>query len=212
VEPRRAHIDDMRALRLYAFRLRGRMRSVKSYALEELTTAKLTDIAVIRREAKQPAVWEKLARREIGERERAALEFILDKLRDYGTLRVNEATIWARAIYPLLALAERDDIRAWSLVPLSGRFNDVEIGGEVDGALASSFAEEVELPYFIVVEAKRGVGGTDPMASSSARCCARRSATSTRVIQRSRSTAASPSATSGPSSAAGSTGANPSRR
>ena len=137
---------------------------MKSYAFKELTTAKLTDIAVIRHEAKQPAVWEKLARREIGERERAALEFILDKLRDYGTLRVNEATIWARAIYPLLALAERDDIRAWSLVPLSGRFDDVEIGGEVDGALASSFAEEVELPYFIVVEAKRGVGGTDPMA------------------------------------------------
>jgi hypothetical protein len=137
---------------------------MKSYAFKELTNAKLSEIAVIRHEAKQPAVWENLARREIGERERAALEFILDKLRDYGTLRVNEATIWARAIYPLLALAERDDIRAWSLVPLAGKFNDLEIGGEVDGALASSFAEEVELPYFIVVEAKRGVGGTDPMA------------------------------------------------
>ena len=35
---------------------------------------------------------------------------------------------------------------------------------EVDGALASSFDEEVEPPYFVVVEAKRGVGGTDPVA------------------------------------------------
>jgi hypothetical protein len=137
---------------------------MESYALKELTTAQLREVAVIRHEAKQPAVWEKLARREIGERERAALELILDKLRDYGTLRVNEATLWARAIYPLLALAERDDIRAWSLVPLAGTFNDVELGGEVDGALASSFAEEVELPYFIVAQAKRGVGGSDPMA------------------------------------------------
>ena len=137
---------------------------MKSYALKELTTAKLNEVAVIRHETRQPAVWDELARREIGQRERAALDFILDKLRDYGTLRVNEATIWARAIYPLLALAERDDIRAWALVPLAGKFNDVEIGGEVDGALASSFAEELGLPYLVVVEAKRGVGATDPMA------------------------------------------------
>jgi hypothetical protein len=140
------------------------MQPMKSYAFKDLTLAKLSEVAVIRHESRQPAVWDALARREIGARERAALEFILDKLRDYGTVRVNEATIWARAIYPLLALAERDDIRAWSLVPLSGRFNDIEIGGEIDGALASSFLEEIELPYFVVVEAKRGVGGTDPVA------------------------------------------------
>jgi hypothetical protein len=140
------------------------MAHVKTYAFKDLTLATLAEIAVVRHEPRQPALWEKLAQREIGQAERAAIALIIGKLTDYKTQRVNEATIWARAIYPLLALAERDDIRAWSLVPLAGKFNDVEIRGEVDGALASSFDEEVEPPYFVVVEAKRGVGGTDPVA------------------------------------------------
>ena len=139
------------------------MHFMKSYAFKDLTLAKLSEAAVIRHETRQPAVWDDLARREISARTRAAIEPILDKLRNYGVSRVNEATLWARAIYPLLALAERDDILAWSVVPLSGRFNDVEIGGEVDGALASSFLDQIELPYFVVVEAKRGVGATDPL-------------------------------------------------
>jgi hypothetical protein len=137
---------------------------VKTYPFKDLTLATLGEIAVIGHEPRQPAFWARLAQREIGQAERAAIALIMGKLVDYKTQRVNEATIWARAIYPLLALAERDDIRAWSLVPLAGKFNEIELRGEVDGALASSFDEEVEPPYFVVVEAKRGVGGTDPVA------------------------------------------------
>ncbi len=140
------------------------MAAVKTYAFKELSLATLAEIAVVRHEPRQPALWERLARREIGPTDRAAIALITGNLVDYKTQRVNEATIWARAIYPLLVLAERDDIRAWSLVPLAGKFNEVEIRGEVDGALASSFDEEVEPPYFVVVEAKRGVGGSDPVA------------------------------------------------
>jgi hypothetical protein len=137
---------------------------MKTYAFKDLTTATLGEIATIRAEPEQPAYWEKLAQREIDPHERAAIGFIVEKLRAYRTQRVNEATIWARAIYPLLALAERDDVRAWSGVPMGGTFADVEIRGEIDGALAKSFAEDIEPPYFVVVEAKRGIGGTDPMA------------------------------------------------
>jgi len=137
---------------------------MKTYAFKDLSMATLAEIAVVGHEPRQPAFWERLAQREIGQQQRAAIDFIVAKLIDYKTQRVNEATIWARAIYPLLALAERDDIRAWSQVPLAGKLNDAELRGEVDGALASSFDEEMELPYFVVVEAKRGVGGTDPVA------------------------------------------------
>jgi hypothetical protein len=136
---------------------------VKIYPLKDLTLATLAEIATVRHEPRQPAFWDGLARREIGQQERAAIDLIIGKLVDYKTQRVNEATLWARAIYPLLALAERDDIRAWSLIPLAGKCNEVEIRGEVDSALASSFDEEVELPYFVVVAAKRGAGGTDPV-------------------------------------------------
>jgi hypothetical protein len=149
---------------LLAVAPRRRIEAMKTYAFKDLSMAVLAEIAVVRHEPRQPAFWERLARREIGQQQRAAIDFIVAKLIDYKTQRVNEATIWARAIYPLLALAERDDIRAWSLVPLAGKLNDAELRGEVDGALASSFDEEIELPYFVVVEAKRGVGGTDPVA------------------------------------------------
>jgi hypothetical protein len=137
---------------------------MKTYALGDLSSATLAEVATIRHEPVQPAVWEELARREIGEQERAALRFIVDKIYYYKTTRANEATIWARAIYPLLALAERDDIRAFSAVPLAARFDGVEIRGEADGALAASIDEEVGLPYLVVLEAKRGIGASDPMA------------------------------------------------
>lgn len=137
---------------------------MKTYGFKELTHEKLAEIADVRHESMRPGVWEELARRELGERSRLAVSLLVDKLLYYKTQRVNEATIWARAIYPLLALAERDDIRAWSLIPLAAQFDDVEIRGEADGALAGSIDEEVGLPYLVVVEAKRGIGATDPMA------------------------------------------------
>ena len=43
-------------------------------------------------------------------------------------------------------------------------FGEIELRGEVDGALAASVDEEVSTPYLLVVEAKRGVAGRDPMA------------------------------------------------
>jgi hypothetical protein len=137
---------------------------MKSYTFGELTPAKLAEVAVLRFEHGQAVFWDELARREIGERERSALGHIADKLVDYKATRSNEATLWARAIYPLLALAERGTIRAFSLISLAARFEDVELHGETDGALASNFNEDVGLPYLVVVEAKRGAGASDPMS------------------------------------------------
>jgi hypothetical protein len=136
---------------------------MRKYAFAELTTAALAEIATLHHEPKQPGFWDDLGRLELSERERLAVGLIVEKLVDYKTQRANEATIWARAIYPLLALAERGDIRAFSLVPLSATFDDVEIRGEADGALAGSIDEEIGRPYLVVVEAKRGIAGTDPV-------------------------------------------------
>src|SRR5215475_9013250 len=97
---------------------------MKTYGFKELTPAVLAEIAVIRDEPVQPAVWEELARKELGERDRLALGIFTEKLLYYKTQRVNEATIWARAIYPLLMLAEKGKVRAWSLVPLAATFGE----------------------------------------------------------------------------------------
>jgi len=136
---------------------------MKTYAFKDLNTTTLPEVVVIRHEPRQPGAWEELARKELGESDGIALKLLVGKLIDYKTVRANEATLWARAIYPLLVLAEREDVRAFSLVPLAARFDDIELRGEVDGVLASSADDEVGLPFLVVVEAKRGISGTDPM-------------------------------------------------
>jgi hypothetical protein len=140
------------------------MGGMKTYAFNQLNATNLKDIATIRYEPAQPAVWEDLARREIGDAGREALAPIVKKLRDFGLHLANEATVWSRAIYPLLALAERRGIFAFSLVPLSATFDDLEIRGEADGALAASVNAEPSRPYLVVVEAKRGIGATEPVS------------------------------------------------
>lgn len=139
------------------------MLAMKTYAFNALTTAVLTEVAVIRREPSQPGFWDDLARRELPESDRSALGLVTAKLRNYKSHRANEATVWARAIYPLLVLAERGSICAFSMVPLAATFGDVELRGEADGALAESIDEDVGLPYVVVIEAKRGLSGTDPL-------------------------------------------------
>ena len=91
---------------------------MKTYPFNELNATKLREIASVHYELPEPGVWEELARRGIGERERTALVPILAKIRDLRLHLANEATIWARAIYPLLTLAERKGIFAFAGVPL----------------------------------------------------------------------------------------------
>ena len=140
------------------------MRPRKTYAFNALTSALLAEIVTLRHEPSVPELWDELARKELSEADRTAVGAVTAKLPYYRTQRVNEATIWARAIYPLLMLAERGTIRAWSMVSLSASFNDIELRGDADGALAPSMVEELGLPYLVVMAAKRGASGTDPMA------------------------------------------------
>jgi hypothetical protein len=152
------------------------MGRMKTYAFNELNATKLLEVATVHYEPPQPAVWEELARREIGEGARMALAFIIAKLRDFRLLLANEATVWARAIYPVLELAERGGVFAFALVSLSAKFDDIELRGEADGALAAGVNSEPETPYLVVVEAKRGIGATEPVSQlvGAMLCAARR--------------------------------------
>jgi hypothetical protein len=149
---------------------------MKTYAFNELNATKLLEVAAIHHELPRPDVWEVLARGEISEGDRVALGLIIAKIRDVRLLLANEATVWARAIYPVLELAERRGIYAFSLVSLAGKFADVELRGEADGALAAGVNMEPEAPYLVVVEAKRGVGATEPVSQliGAMLCAARR--------------------------------------
>lgn len=136
-----------------------------TYALAQLTLKDIASFCDIEDFGVLPAIWEERELAPISEAEKAVVAMLRHWLTAYKTHLVNEATIWARAIYPMLALAERDNIRAFSAVPMSGKFSWGEFRGEVDGVLAKMGIEaEAGPPYFVVVEAKRGVEGHDPIA------------------------------------------------
>ncbi|MDM8527834.1 hypothetical protein QUF58_06410 [Anaerolineales bacterium HSG24] len=96
------------------------------------------------------------------ELEEIQLKSIQDRLLGYETSLMNEATIWARAIYPLLVLAEQENIQAWAGIAIQTSYPHVELQGVVDGMLCRSVAGQPEQPYLVVVEAKRGLEAKNP--------------------------------------------------
>lgn len=97
------------------------------------------------------------------ETERIRLAQLIEPLQNYSIQLVNEATAWARAIYPLLMLAEQGNIRAWAEVAVRGEFTHFTLEGIVDGALARGPSGEAEAPYFVVLEAKRSIEAKSPV-------------------------------------------------
>jgi hypothetical protein len=102
----------------------------------------------------------------VDERTQILLDDLTAKLAEAHPTTLNEATLWSRALYPLLELAETGLVRAWAEVALTAKdpFSDAELTGVVDGVLApeSVFAGTPGQPFLLVMEAKRTGGCTDP--------------------------------------------------
>jgi hypothetical protein len=94
------------------------------------------------------------------------LRYLTGKLARAQPTTLNEATLWSRALYPLLELAETGRVRAWAEVALAAKdpYSDTELSGVVDGVLAQEgvLAGTPAQPFLLVMEAKRGMGATDP--------------------------------------------------
>ncbi|MFO0644618.1 MAG: hypothetical protein U0326_00105 [Polyangiales bacterium] len=111
-------------------------------------------------------LWKKLENTVIPTARAQELAVVLGWLRDFDTVTVNESTLWARAIYPLLVLAEEERVRAWSQVPVRATVGGVDLVGVVDGVLAREgiVGGQATPPFLLVVETKRGIDATDPRA------------------------------------------------
>jgi hypothetical protein len=107
--------------------------------------------------------WLQVDEVQLSDREQTQLQEIQSHLINTQIHLFNEATIWARAIYPLLLLAEQGQIQVWSKVPLKATYAQFSLEGIVDGVLGTSIAGRVEVPYLVIVETKRGVEGTNPV-------------------------------------------------
>ncbi len=107
--------------------------------------------------------WEALAAGDLTAEELRMVDYVSAGLRHFQPSLVNERTVFARAIYPLLVLAEAEGVQALADVPLFARIGDTELAGLADGALGRPVAGELRAPFLIVVEAKRGIEGTSPV-------------------------------------------------
>ena len=152
------------------------LRVMRTLCFSDLSVVDgLLDLGFVRSRlhAPGPEPWDSFARTELVGDERTELTALHKRLAYYTTARVNEATLWARAIYPLLVVAEAGDVRAWSQVALSVvvRGSDfrglgdepLRLQGVVDGALAVDAAGQPVAPFLLVVEAKRALDAVDPL-------------------------------------------------
>ena len=133
-----------------------------TYTFSQLSEETLKTLVTLDGKDIPPEAWEKMQIVLTAEEGRQ-LEELKSKLRHRHLLVMNEATLWARAIYPMLMLAEQGNVQAWSSVPLKATYPTFELEGEADGVLAPSLGGRIQPPYLIVHEAKRGLHAPDPL-------------------------------------------------
>ena len=133
-----------------------------TYTFSQLTEETLKTLVTLNEKYTAPEAWEKMQIALTAE-ECRWLEELKSKLRHRHLLVMNEATLWARAIYPMLMLAEQGNVQAWSSVPLKAIYPAFTLEGDADGALAPAIGGRIQPPYLIVHEAKRGLHAPDPL-------------------------------------------------
>jgi hypothetical protein len=88
---------------------------------------------------------------------------VSDYLLNRDTTLMNEATVWGKAIFPLLTLAEQGNIEIWAEVSLKAKYQTFELEGVADGVLGKSVIGRIEAPYLVMVEAKKGIDAQNPV-------------------------------------------------
>jgi hypothetical protein len=136
---------------------------MKSLKFADLTAADIRDIVTVQEQSIAAYPWTQVDQIVLSGEEQEHAAYISNRLRYTDTLLMNEATIWGRAIYPLLILAEQEPVQAWAQVSLRARYPHVELQGVVDGVLGRGIVSMTDTAYYlIVVEAKRGLESQDP--------------------------------------------------
>ncbi|RKU37544.1 hypothetical protein C6495_01920 [Candidatus Poribacteria bacterium] len=133
-----------------------------TYTFSQLSEETLKTLVTLHEEDGAPEVWEKMQIALTADEVRR-LNDLKSTLHRRNLLGMNEATLWARAIYPMLVLAEHGYVQAWSGVSLKAAYPTFSLEGEADGALAPSLGGRIQSPYLIVHEAKRGLNAPDPL-------------------------------------------------
>ena len=135
---------------------------MQTYRFSELTEETLRTLVTLDEEDSAAETWEEMQAMPLTPEESVLLEYLTSDMHQRHLPLMNEATVWTRAIYPMLRLAEQGCILAWAGVPLKATYSTFRLEGEADGALAPSVGGRIQPPYVIVHEAKRGVDARNP--------------------------------------------------
>ena len=135
---------------------------METYSLAQLSEETLRSLVTLHVQVGISDEWEEMQKGSLTPAECVQIDYLKSILRERDLVVMNEATLWARAIYPLLVLAEQGYIQAWTGISLKAIYPTFQLEGEADGALAPAAAGKPQQPYLIVHEAKRGVNSTDP--------------------------------------------------
>ena len=136
---------------------------MQTYRFSELTEEILRTLVTLDEEDSAAETWEEMQTVPLTPKESALLDYLKTDTHQRHLPLMNEATVWTRAIYPMLRLAEQGQGIAWAGVPLKATYPTFQLEGEADGALAPSVGGRMQPPYLIIMhEAKRGVNAPNP--------------------------------------------------
>ena len=144
-------------------RERIKIWKMQSFNFSRLTAGFLNSMVTMREKGVTPALWD-TTDVSLTEHERQGVEAIISSLAHKSILLMNEATIWSRAIYPLLVLAEQGDLEAWSQLPLKAQYPRFVLEGIADGAMGYNIAGPTKSFCLIVVGVKREPELQDPLS------------------------------------------------
>jgi hypothetical protein len=136
---------------------------METLSIGKLNFENLANFVEIQEKANTNPSWTAVESAELTADEITQSDFITQRLAAEPAHLLNEATIWARAIYPLLVLGEYGEIRARAEVPLAAQYQKFYINGIADGAMGKTIGSRVVAPFLVILEAKRGIEGSDPI-------------------------------------------------
>jgi Clp amino terminal domain, pathogenicity island component len=158
-QPQRGRAREEQATSIFDFRP-GPGESggwIQIFNFSEITPESLNSVVTIEEKGVTPELWDKIDVNLTGQ-ELQRVESIVSSFLNRSVAQMNEATIFSRAIYPLLVMAEKDRLETWAQSPLNAQYScfalkgiaDAVIGFNISGITKSSF-------YLIVLQAKLGM-------------------------------------------------------
>jgi ClpA/ClpB-like protein len=138
------------------------LRILRTFRFSELTPDSLNSIATIKEKGVTPGIWDNMEP-DLTEEEQRRVEIVVSSLQNKPVIQMNEATIWSRAIYPLLVLAEQDRLEAWAQLPLEAEYPGFGLKGIADGVVGHNISGLAKSFCLVLVQVKQGSGAQDPL-------------------------------------------------